>query len=351
MRPTGSSAARFRDRSRNSFGRAALGSARHAVIATVLPAPIRVQIDVLERRHLRAHFDDRRAPAATSARDKRRRVALRRRRRAAPASVLRSPPPGSNAAHGRRGCAAGSPATRTISRPVVSRRRSAAGRSRASSRSCSTATRSASRSASSRLCVETRIAQPAARRSSSRRRTLRVISGSSPTSARRAAGSSARAAARAPARPSAASLSTARPRASTPWPVKLERRRSRDRWRARLGEAVERGVDAQVLADRQAIPEARRLGEKSDSRAECCRRRARQRHAVDGHATARRRDQPGEHPHRRRLAGAVRSEQRDDLGRRHVERHVVHDGAGSRSGGSGRARAEIMGGMGRTRNS
>ena len=49
--------------------------------------------------------------------------------------------------------------------------------------------------------------------------------------------------------------------------------------------------------------------------------------AVDRHRAACRRDQSRQHPQRRRLAGAVRPEQRDDLAAPDLERHVVDDRA------------------------
>ena len=78
-------------------------------------------------------------------------------------------------------------------------------------------------------------------------------------------------------------------------------------------EAVQAGVDAQVLAHRQSIPQPGRLREKPDPAPQRRSGRARQLHAVDRDRSARRRDQPRQHPQRRRLAGAVRPEQRDDL--------------------------------------
>jgi hypothetical protein len=41
-------------------------------------------------------------------------------------------------------------------------------------------------------------------------------------------------------------------------------------------------------------------------------------------AARRRADQAGEHAERGRLAGPVRSHEREDLARAHVERHVLH---------------------------
>src|SRR5262249_39194584 len=53
------------------------------------------------------------------------------------------------------------------------------------------------------------------------------------------------------------------------------------------------------------------------------------RHAVDRDRAGARRNQAGEHPHRRRLAGAVGTEERDDFAARDVEADVVDGGTRS----------------------
>ena len=182
--------------------------------------------------------------------------------------------------------------TRTSSRPVVRRRRSSAGRSSASNRPWSTATRSARRSASSRLCVETRMAQPAARRSSSSRRTPRVTSGSSPdvgSSSRRTAGScmSARASAtfcRIPFDSSAARVD-ARSGQLEEFQHAIDRA-------VGARDAVQPGIHPQVLANGQPVPESGRFGQESDAAAKSGAGCRRERDAADAHGSARRRDQP-----------------------------------------------------------
>ena len=65
---------------------------------------------------------------------------------------------------------------------------------------------------------------------------------------------------------------------------------------------------------------------------------ASQNDAIDRDRSAGRRDQPRQHPHRRRLAGAVGAEQRDDLALRDFEADVVDGDAGAEVAG------EAMGG-------
>ncbi len=96
---------------------------------------------------------------------------------------------------------------------------------------------------------------------------------------------------------------------------------------------VETGVDAQVLANSEPIPETRGLGEKPDAAAQRRPRRLREPHAVNRHRPAGRRDQPCQHPQRRGLAGAVGAQQRDDFRARDRERDVVDHGARSEAAG------------------
>ena len=290
-----------------------------------------MQIDVFERRHLRLGLPEsaprpRRAPRTSAG------VSLLRIRAAARPARRRRRDVDAGVEPARRlEIARRVPATRTISaagrQPLPERRRPV----EREQRSCSTATRSASRSASSRLCVDTRIAQPAARRSSSSCRTLRVTSGSRPdvgSSSSRTAGScsSARAsatfcrmpfdssAARVDRRGRSARTSRARDRRA----VGVARARRGRRRRCRFSRTVRR---SQRPGDSVRNPIRLRSADAGG---------ARQRHAVDRDRAARRRDQPRQHPHRRRLAGAVRAEQRDDLAAPDLERHVVDGGARER---------------------
>ena len=73
-------------------------------------------------------------------------------------------------------------------------------------------------------------------------------------------------------------------------------------------------VDEEIAFDRQSIPQAGRFREKPDA-------------PVDTNTARRGRDQAREHAQRRRLPRAVRSQQREDLAGRQLERHVVHGNA------------------------
>ena len=92
----------------------------------------------------------------------------------------------------------------------------------------------------------------------------------------------------------------------------LERRRDRLVERG-ARQAVERAEEAQVVR----APTARRRARDPAARGRCAassdRCRPPSRCAVDQHLAALRRQQPGDHRHRRRLAGAVRAEQADEL--------------------------------------
>src|SRR5205085_2043838 len=67
-----------------------------------------------------------------------------------------------------------------------------------------------------------------------------------------------------------------------------------------------------------------RRGEKSKARAEPTSGCRRQRHAVDRDRSTRRRDEARQHSERRRLAGPVRAEERNDLAALDGERNIVH---------------------------
>ena len=330
-----------------------MSSARSRIIVIALPAAQptvprsrhEMQIDVFERRHLRAALRGRRRPAATSARDERRRIAARR-----PATVSDQRRSVDRGAAGRsgvpcRGCAAGSPATRTITpagrQPLAQRRRAvereqplvkhgdAVGqplrfveivRRDEDRASCRAPLVEQASDAASDLGIEARgrlVEQQDRRRVQQRARQRDLL-------------------------PHA--LSTARPPASTP--------------AARQLEGLDRAIDRRGPAGRARTGRHRCGGSRAPSgdprvRATSVRKPMRLRSALPVarvSATpsivtdaAGRRDQPRQHPHRRRLAGAVGAEQRDDLALRDLERHIVDDGA-SRSGGS-RAGAAIMGGQ------
>src|SRR5206468_3884458 len=70
-----------------------------------------------------------------------------------------------------------------------------------------------------------------------------------------------------------------------------------------------------------------RLREKSDAAAQRAAGCARELDAIDGHRAARRRNQTSEHAQRRRLAGAVGAEQRDDFGSPYLEVQIVDGGS------------------------
>ena len=330
---TGSSAARLRARSRNSFVisvRIRGQRSRSSNVRTRLP-PIRVQ-----DRRLRAPA----FPARTS-----RTGAPRRRARERAPACRRS---------AREASAATMPSIRRSSRPGRSRRAtsryaatgrrrrgrsavpSSAGcgappaRSSAIRRSCSTATRSASRSASSRLCVETRIEQPAARRSSSRAPNASSDLG---IEARRRF-----------VEQQDGRLVQQRARQRDLLPRAFRQLGGPRRAAAAQLEGLERAIDRRARRSRGRTGPRRSLRfsrtvSRSHSPGASVRNpirlrsadagRARELHAVDGDRSAGRRDQPREHAQRGRLAGAVRPEQRDDFRTRHLERHVVDDGAGA----------------------
>jgi len=92
----------------------------------------------------------------------------------------------------------------------------------------------------------------------------------------------------------------------------------------RRSKTVKPRVDGQVLPNRQALPEPGHLGEESDRGAQS--RRGRRCHdlLVEEHRSRRRMNQAAEHSQRRRFAGAVGAEQRNDLARHELERYVVH---------------------------
>jgi hypothetical protein len=99
---------------------------------------------------------------------------------------------------------------------------------------------------------------------------------------------------------------------------------------------VQLGVDQQVLAHRQPVPQPWRFGQEADPAAQPCGGRPRHRLALHPDLAGRRLDEAGEHAQRGGLAGAVRAEQREDLARRQLERHVV----------CGHSRAEAAGQVG-----
>jgi hypothetical protein len=82
----------------------------------------------------------------------------------------------------------------------------------------------------------------------------------------------------------------------------------------RAGESVQRGLEAQVLAAGEQRVERRLLQRGADHAADL-RSLAGDVVAADARAAARRRQQRGEHVHRRRLARAVRPEEAVDLAR------------------------------------
>jgi hypothetical protein len=87
------------------------------------------------------------------------------------------------------------------------------------------------------------------------------------------------------------------------------------------------GIDAKIVLEREMLPEPERFGEKSNLRAERRAIGACERLPADAHAAGRRRNQPAEHPQRRRLAGAVGTEQPEHFARLDLERHVLHRSA------------------------
>ena len=328
MIATGRSAAPFRmtGRATPSEQRA---QARGAVTTRRSTACVaeQMQVDVFERRHFRPHLEHVGARRSTSAR-----TSAGVSRSGRPPASARSTRAESTAARRstrarRRAAPPASPARRTID---ASGRQAAAqgGRpiEREQAAAAAPATRSASRSASSRLCVETRIAHPAARRSSSSCRTLRVISGSRPdvgSSSSSTIGSwiSARASAtfcRVPFGQLRRCGSSARSRKPN---------ESSARSTSSAARAVRTaGVNAQVFADRQAIPQPGRFGEKSDARAQRAAGGAASADAVDATLPLVGAISPASIRMRRRLARAVRAEQRDDFRALDIQRDASTTG-------------------------
>ena len=79
--------------------------------------------------------------------------------------------------------------------------------------------------------------------------------------------------------------------------------------------AVEAAVKAQELTGGQLLVDERPIGNEAERRLGVLRLR-REIVTIDEHAPGRRLQQPGDHPQRRRLAGAVRAEEAVDLARR-----------------------------------
>jgi hypothetical protein len=83
----------------------------------------------------------------------------------------------------------------------------------------------------------------------------------------------------------------------------------------RVVEPVQLRIHEEILLHGQAIPQPRRLCEKTDV-------------AVNTHAARCRANQVRQHTQRCRLAGAVGPEQREDFARRQLERQIVNGNAG-----------------------
>jgi hypothetical protein len=106
---------------------------------------------------------------------------------------------------------------------------------------------------------------------------------------------------------------------------------------------IQAGIDEQVLAHAQPIPQARRLRQEADAAAQCRSRRPGKAHAPDRHHAGGGPNQSGQHPHRCRLARPVWTEERNDLRRAHLERDIVDGDApaepsGEMGGGDHRCR-------------
>ena len=210
------------------------------------------------------------------------------------------------------------------SRAEQPRPRSAAGVSSATRRVRSTATRLAMRCTSSRLCVEIRTARRSPRRRRIRSRTSRALSGSSPD-----VGSSSS---------TISGLCSSVRASATRCFSPFESCAARSSLPVADVEEIERLVDGarRVRAGRAAahrragslptVSRSHRPGASVRKPMRPRRRGAARRDIVSPsmlHARRGRIDQPGQHPQRGRLAGAVGTEQREDLARHQLERHVV----------------------------
>ena len=91
----------------------------------------------------------------------------------------------------------------------------------------------------------------------------------------------------------------------------------------RVRQPVQASVDEQIAADVEALPETGRLGKQANAAPQPRRIARGQRLAADADGAAARPDQPGNHPQGRRLAGAIRSEEGEDLTRRKLEGDVL----------------------------
>src|SRR5690606_16963205 len=88
-------------------------------------------------------------------------------------------------------------------------------------------------------------------------------------------------------------------------------------------EPVDAGVEGEVLLDAEIFVEAEALGHVADTLFDAL-RLARDVVADDGSAPARRLEDAAQHADRRRLAGAVRAEDAEDLSLGHAQRDVAH---------------------------
>jgi hypothetical protein len=91
----------------------------------------------------------------------------------------------------------------------------------------------------------------------------------------------------------------------------------------RAGDAVDPGVEAQVLLDGQVLVQAEALGHVADALLDAL-GLGRDVEADDGAAATRRIQDPAEHPDRRGFSGSVGPEDAEDLAALHRERHVAH---------------------------
>ena len=216
------------------------------------------------------------------------------------------------------------PLTTTRRRWPNSRSRSASGVSTASSRCRSTATRVAIRSTSSRLCVDSTTARLFGRAASRSAHARRVRSPGPGLRSVHPAGrcrGCAAASGRAPRAVSA--LSTARAAGSSAAIGDAERRQRSIDGAHPARQPVQPGVGQQVFPDRQPIPESRRLGQETDTRPQPRRIAAFDTMSVQVHFAGRRLDQSGQHPQRRRLAGAIGAEQREDFAAGNLEAGIL----------------------------
>ena len=111
----------------------------------------------------------------------------------------------------------------------------------------------------------------------------------------------------------------------SPRPAISRSRRRRPRAACRARSPFRRGAEAEVLGHAHLGRQRHRLGQVAE-RAPHRRVIVGDRAARQHRRPARRRQEAGEDPHHRRLAGAVRPQQADDLAAPHLERHVVQRG-------------------------